>query len=164
MLLAGCHRHAPSLAALEQRKAEQAALANAQREQIAQIPPPEKSRFMQVHSVETWENPWITVQPGMLELHVTGADPEPGAFGTGGLLRPAKARQQSIAIGFDKLGEAMTAIPQTAWPYGRVIAIEEAHHTPKEDEHTVRRNMEQAIATLNDLGIEVYDLGTGTMR
>jgi len=64
----------------------------------------------------------------------------------------------------DKLGEAMTAIPQTSWPYGRVVAIEEAHNTPRSAEPAVRRNLEVAVRSLNDLGIEVYDLSEGSLR
>jgi hypothetical protein len=164
VLLAGCHRHAPSITQLEQKKAEQQALANAQRSQLEQIPPPSKNRYMSIRSFDEWQNPYITVQPGMLEIHILQADATPTAFGSGGMLRPAGARRQSVDIAFDKLGEAVSSIPQNAWPYGRVVAIEEAHHTPKEGEPLVRRNLEQAIATLNDLGIEVYDINEGNLR
>lgn len=164
LLLAGCHRHPPSLAAIEQQKAEQHALTEAQRLQMEQISPPAKSRYMSVRTFDEWQNPYITVQPGMLQVHITVADSAPGSFGTGGMLRPTGARRQEVDIAFDKLGEAMTSVPPNAWPYGRVVAIEEAHHTPKEAEPIVRRNMEQAIATLNDLGIEVYDINEGNLR
>ena len=58
----------------------------------------------------------------------------------------------------------MTAIPLTAWPYGRVVAVEEAHKTPASAEPAVRRTMESAVATLSDLGIVVYDLNEGNLR
>lgn len=164
LLVAGCRRHAPSLSEVAQKKAEQHALANAQRAQMEQIPPPSKNRYMMIRSFDEWQNPYITVQPGMLEIHIMVADATPTAFGSGGMLRPSSARRQSVDIAFDKLGEAMTSVPPGAWPYGRVVAIEEAHHTPKEVEPLVRRNLEQAIATLTDLGIEVYDINEGNLR
>jgi len=164
LLLAGCHSHPPSLSQLEQKKAEQQALANAQRSQLEQILPPSKNRYMSIHTFDEWQNPYITVQPGMLQIHIMQGDATPGAFGSGGMLRPAGARRQEVDIAFDKLGDAVTAIPQNAWPYGRVVAIEEANHTPKAAEPLVRKNMEQAIAILNDLGIEVYDIGSGNLR
>jgi hypothetical protein len=164
VLLAGCHRHPQSITQLEQKKAEQQALANAQRSQVEQIPPPSKNRYMNIHTFDEWQNPYITVQPGMLEIHILQADATPGVFGSGGMLRPAGARRQVVMIAFEKLGEAVSSIPQNAWPYGRVVAIEEAHHTPKTAEPLVRRNMEQAIATLNDLGIEVYDINEGRLQ
>ena len=80
------------------------------------------------------------------------------------MLRPIGARRQVLTVGMDKLSEAMTAIPPGSWPYGRVVAIEEAHNTPRSAEPAVRRNLEVAVRSLNDLGIEVYDLSEGSLR
>jgi hypothetical protein len=80
------------------------------------------------------------------------------------MLRPIGARRQVIDIGMDKLGEAISSIPQDAWPYGRVVAMEEAHKTPAAAEPAVRRNMEAAIAKLNDLGVIVYDPSDGKVQ
>lgn len=147
-----------------QAKARQVAEDNTERSQMELIPPPSKSRFMTVHSFESWENPYLTVQDNMIQLHITLADPVPGGYGSGGMLRPIAARQQVIAIAPDKLGEAMTSVPQSAWPYGRVVAIEEAHRVPKDAEPAVRRTMEGTINRLSDLGIVVYDPTDGSIR
>jgi hypothetical protein len=157
LIATGCH-HATDPGQLT---ADDRARMESQREQLDKIPPPTKSRYMAVHSFESWQNPYVTVNAGMLELHVTMADETPTAFGTGGLLRPVAARQQELNISMDALGDAMSAIPQTAWPYGRVVAIEEAHKTPTSAEPAVRRNMEVAINRLNMLGIVVYDISDG---
>ena len=164
--LGACHGK-PVANALEthaDQRAEIAAELESQREQLQQISLPTKSRYMAIHSFESWENPYITVQPGMLELHVTLADANPSTLGVGGMLRPIGARRQVIQIGLDKLGEAISSVPQDAWPYGRVVAIEEAHKTPPAAEPAVRRNMEAAIAKLNDLGVIVYDLSDGKVQ
>jgi hypothetical protein len=100
----------------------------------------------------------------MLTVHILLADANPSSYGSGGMLRPIGARRQEVNIGLSKLGEAMSAIPESAWPYGRVVAIEEAHHTPGKQEPTVRRNMEAAVGTLNDLGIVAYDISSGSLR
>jgi hypothetical protein len=42
--------------------------------------------------------------------------------------------------------------------------VEEAHGTPKSDEPSVRRNIENTVKTLNDLGVVVYDWTEGTPR
>jgi hypothetical protein len=162
--LSGCKSHPLPTVASPQAKANQIAEVNAQRLQIEQIPPPTKSRFMAVHSFESWENPYLTMQAGSMQLHVTVADANSTSYGVGGMLRPVGARRQVITIYPEKLGEAMTAIPQTAWPYGRVVAVEEAHKTPASAEPAVRRTMESAVATLSDLGIVVYDLNEGNIR
>jgi hypothetical protein len=128
------------------------------------IPPPAKSRYMAVRSIDRWENPSITVQAGMLQLRITMADPNPSPIGAGGMLRPVGARQQELNISLAKLGEAISSVPQSAWPYGRVIALEEAHKLPASVEPQVRRNMEATIGTLTDLGIVVYDPTEGAVR
>jgi hypothetical protein len=161
----GCHSNmgtaAPETAS---QRGEQAAEIESQREQLQQISLPTKSRYMAIHSFENWQNPYLTVQPGMLELHVTLADANTSSIGVGGMLRPIGARQQVLDIGLDKLGEAISSVPESSWPYGRVVAMEEAHKTPAAAEPAVRRNMEAVIAKLNDLGVVMYDLSDGKVQ
>jgi hypothetical protein len=158
----GCHSRTFSEDA-EQARAERRAQQNSARQQLDMIPPPSKSRFMAVHTADSWENPSITVQPGMLELRVLLADPNP-SLGSGGMLRPVAARQQELNISLDKMDEAVSAIPESAWPYGRVISVEEPTNTPAKAEPQVRRNLEVAVRELNDLGIVVYDVRDGIVR
>jgi hypothetical protein len=157
-LLAGCSRSA-SVADTGAHSAstQQHAQVEQIREQLDLIPPPSKNRYMAIHSLSSWENPYITVQGGMLTLHVTIADANPSNLGVGGILRPVAARRQDLNIRTSDLGRALNAVPQTAWPYGRVIAIEEAHDTPSSARPQMRRNMEVAMQSLNDLGIVVYE-------
>ena len=144
--------------------AEKRAVLLTEREQIEQIPPPSKSRYMAVHSYEGWQNPYLTVQAAMVTLHVLLADANSSPYGVGGMLRPIGARREEISVSPDKLAEAMSSIPSSAWPYGRVVAVEEAHKTPAKQEPVVRRNMEATVGTLNDLGIIAYDLAEGNLR
>ena len=167
LCLAGCHGRPLPTPATEQAKvqerAERNAVLNSERDQLSQIPPPAKSRFMSIHTLESWENPWITVQPDMVTLHVLLADPLPQA-GAGGMLRPLGARRQELNLALDKLSDAITAIPQSAWPYGRVVAVEEAHKIPAAGLPAVRRTLESAVGRLNDLGVVAYDLNEGSLR
>lgn len=163
-LLTGCHGHSLASPVGGQVLASRRAVLDTEREQLSMIPPPSKSRYMAVHSFESWENPYLTVQPEMVTLHVLMADANTSPLGVGGMFRPIGARRQEISISMDKLAEAMAAVPQGSWPYGRVVAIEEAHKTPPAVEPLVRRNMESTIATLSDLGVMVYDLNEGSLR
>jgi hypothetical protein len=149
---------------VEQAHAEQRAEESMDRQELDQIPPPSKGRFMAIHSVKSWENPAIVVQPGMLELHVTVGDANPSTFGAGGMLRPVGAREQELNISLDKLEEAISSVPASAWPYGRVVALDEPTRTPASAEPQVRRNMEVALRELNNLGIVAYDLRDGMVR
>ena len=121
------------------------------------IPPPSKTRYLSVHSLEAWENPYLTVQADMVTMHVMVADANPTTYGVGGLMRPTNARREDLNIAPEKLGEALRSIPHSAWPYGRVVAVEEAHKIPASGRPQVRRTMETTMKTLGELGIVVYE-------
>jgi hypothetical protein len=127
------------------------------RQQLELIPPPSKTRYMAVKSLSVWENPYLTVQGSMVTLHVLQADANPSPLGVGGILRPIGARRQDEPVRVNDLPTALNAIPQNYWPYGRVIAVEEAHGIPVSARPEVRRNVETVIKTLNDLGVVVYE-------
>ena len=93
----------------------------------------------------------------MVTLHVTVADANTSALGVGGILRPVGARRQDLNVRTSDLPAALNAIPENAWPYGRVVAVEEAHDAPASARPDLRRNMESAIKTLGDLGVVVYE-------
>ena len=145
LVLAGCNG-APSAPPLD-----------AIRQQLDQIPLPAKTRYLAVKSLTTWQNPYLTIQGGMVTLHVTVADANTSALGVGGILRPVGARRQDLNVRVSDLPAALEAIPQSAWPYGRVVAFEEAHDAPASARPDLRRNMEAAIKTVSDLGIVVYE-------
>ena len=166
LVFSGCHSQ-PSQVSAQQARAQlanQRAELETQREQLDQIPPPTKSTFMTVHTYDSWQNPVLTIQPGMLELHVLLADANTTPIGVGGMFRPVNARRQELNISIAALGDAISAIPHSSWPYGRVVAIEQANKTPASAEPAVRRNMETIISKLNDLGIVVYDLSSGKIQ
>lgn len=158
MALTGCSRSAaPSVAEAKAMAAEQRQEINLARQQMDLIPPPSKTRYMAVKSLSLWENPYLTVQGSMVTLHVVQADANTSALGVGGMLRPIGARRQDLNVRVSDLPTALNAVPQNFWPYGRVIAIEEAHEVPVSARPQVRRNMEAVIKTLNDLGVVVYE-------
>jgi hypothetical protein len=156
--IAGCTRTAaPSVAETKAMAAEERQEINLVRQQMDLIPPPSKTRYMAVKSLTLWENPYLTVQGEMVTLHVVQADANKSDLGLGGMLRPIGARRQDLNVRVSDLPTALNAIPQSAWPYGRVIAVEEAHEIPVSARPEVRRNVERVIKTLNDLGVVVYE-------
>jgi hypothetical protein len=158
VLLSGCHgAPAPPKPLDDGPVAQQPNPVDSARQELETIPPPSKTKYLSVHTLDAWENPSLTVQAGMVTLHVVLADGNTTNIGVGGLMRPLNARRQDMNISLDKLGEAMRAIPHSAWPYGRVVAIEEAHKIPAGSRPQVRRTTEAAIKTLSDLGIVVYE-------
>jgi hypothetical protein len=129
----------------------------AARAQLELIPPPSKSRYMAIQSLTSWENPFVTVQGSMVTLHVLMADGNTSQLGQGGLLRPVGARRRNLDVRISDLPAALNAIPESAWPYGRVVAVEEAHEIPQKARPQVRRNVETVLKTLGDLGVVTYE-------
>jgi hypothetical protein len=155
VLAGGCARTAsPSTASTQAAQQQEV---EAARQQLELIPPPSKTRYMAVKSLTTWENPYLTVQGGMVTLHVVTADANTTTLGQGTMLRPLGARRQDLNVRLSELTTALNAVPESSWPYGRVVAVEEAHEVPVSARPGVRRNMETVIKTLNDLGIVVYE-------
>ena len=158
----GCHGAAqPAPEAGRAIDAQQQQLNDEVRKELDLIPPPSKTRYMAVRSLTSWENPYITVQDGMVTLHVTVADANTSSLGQGGMLRPVGARRQELNIRVGEIPAALNAVPQSAWPYGRVVAIEEAHEAPASVRPQLRRNMENVVRTLSDLGVVVYEWSDG---
>lgn len=160
--LAGCSRATPAPSDdVRSVTASQQQITDGARQQMELIPPPSKTRYMAVKSLSSWENPYLTVQDNMLTLHVMLEDANTSALGQGGMLRPVGARRQDLTVRVGELAAALNAVPQSAWPYGRVVAIEEAHNIPARVRPEVRRNMEAVMKTLGDLGVVVYEWAEG---
>jgi len=88
------------------------------------------------------------------------SDANTSDVGKGTMLRPAAARRQEIEIRPKDLADAMAAVPQGAWQYGRVVAVAELPGAVAKDRPKIRRNVENAIQQLNDLGIVVQEWPT----
>jgi len=164
LAVAGCSKPATPVAdsavqAQQQVKAAQQATDKA-RQQIDQIPPPAKSRYLAVHTQESWANPFLIVGRDTVHLRIILPDANPSAYGIGTMLRPAEARKQELDVRLSDLPGALSAVPEGAWPYGRVVAVEETPVSAKADRPQVRRNVEATIQLLNDLGV-VVDEWTG---
>jgi hypothetical protein len=155
--LIGCSRPAFPMPGNAGSASERASELNEIRTEISQIPVPAKSRYLALKSLAAWENPYLTVQGKMVTLHVTVADANSSDLGVGGILRPVGARRQDLNVRTADLASAINAIPQSAWPYGRVVAVEEAHNIPTADRPVVRTNEEAAMKTLNDIGGVAYE-------
>jgi len=157
LVLTGCTRSSSQTVSTTTLAQQQRQALESARQQLEMIPPPSKTRYMAIRSLSSWENPYLTVQGDMVSLHVLLADGNTSDIGQGGLLRPVGARRRNLDIRLSDLPTALNAIPSSAWPYGRVIAVEEAHEVPPAARTQVRRNVESVYKTLGDLGIVVYE-------
>jgi hypothetical protein len=62
---------------------------------------------------------------------------------------------REVQIRVQDLADGLIALPENAWPYGRVVAVEESPLADKSQRPAVRRQVEAVIAQLNDLGVVV---------
>jgi hypothetical protein len=148
-------------AAAAEHKAQAAATElDRQRDQLARIPLPTKSLYINVHEPGEWVNPFVSVDATYLDLRVTMADANPSPIGQGSMLRPEAARRQELQIKPADLTEALIALPAGAWRYGRVVAVSESPLADRKKRPAIRRNVEAAIQKLNDLGVVVEEWPT----
>jgi hypothetical protein len=144
----------------EQKAQAASAQRDQQRAQLERIALPTKSRYVDVHEPGAWANPFLSFDAQWVNLRVTLADANTSSIGQGGLLRPAAARRRELQIRQQDLVEALIALPEGAWPYGRVVAIEESPLADKKMRPAIRRQIEAAIQQLNDLGVVVDEWPT----
>ena len=140
--------------------AEHKAQANAyeldkDRAALAHIPVPTKSLYVDVKEPGSWQNPFISVDKDYLTLRITHKDANASELGKGTLMRPETARRQEIQITQDKLADALIALPDDAWHYGRVVAVGESPIANPKDRPQIRRSIEATIKQLNDMGVVV---------
>ena len=168
LLLTACHKEeqavvgAAKKAVDAEHQAQAAAQAKAttrdeQRAALARISLPTKSLYINVHEPSAWANPFLSVGADTIDLRITLTDANPSEIGKGTMLRPEAARRQELQIRSSELAEAIVALPDAAWRYGRVIAIAEVPGANPKDRPKIRRNVETAIQQLNDLGIVVEE-------
>jgi len=136
-----------------------------ERQELDQIPPPAKNRYMTVHTRDSWENPFLIVGKKAVTLRVTYPQAPQSQIAPGGLMHPANARRRELVLRLSDLPEALAAVPEDSWPYGRVIAVEEGPTAARADRVQVRRNVETTMQVLNDLGVVAYEWpGAGALR
>lgn len=159
-LLAGCSHSASNAAAPapspQQVKAAQQEQAS-DRTLLDQIPPPAKSRYMAIRAQSSWENPFITISQKTVSLRIMYPPPPQSSALPGNMLQPANARKRVLELRLADLPEALASLPEDSWPYGRVVALQEDPNETNTNRIQVRRNVEAAIQTLNDLGVVVYE-------
>jgi len=147
-----------STAAIAEQRAQAASVEqDRERAQLARIAVPTKSRYVDIHEPGAWSNPFLSFDAQMINLRVTLADANPSSLGEGGMLRPSAARRRELQIRQKDLVDALIALPENAWPYGRVVAIEESPLADKKARPAIRRQIEAAIQQLNDLGVVVEE-------
>jgi hypothetical protein len=94
---------------------------------LQQIPPADPQKYAGMRDMKTWRNPYLVIR-------VDGV----------GLLDVSNNEQQIVDP--DKLSEALSKLPGSAWPYGRVVAIQEISAAGSEDDKAKLRKNRALVA------------------
>ena len=102
---------------------------------IQQIPTADPQRYAGMRDMKAWRNPYLIVR----------------ADGVG-LLEVSNNEQQIVDP--DKLSEALAKLPASAWPYGRVVAIQEIGAAGSdEDKAKLRKNRALVAGALESMQV-----------
>ncbi len=172
LVVSGCDRHAT------QAEKQQAAQAAAQKQQLAdeaaaakrgihaaeahldQLPPPYRTRYTQVRTMQNWANPFLLVGQKNITMrfvNLQGFANLPNRVLPNEPLRKAGPQKSEIALRLIDLPEALASLPEESWQYGRVVAVDEDPATLRRERPQMRRNVEAVMALLNDLDVVAYE-------
>ena len=102
---------------------------------LRQIPPADPQKYAGMRDMKAWRNPYLIVR-------VDGV-----------ALLDATNNEQQI-VNPDKLLDALAQLPASAWPYGRVVAIQEmAVASSEEDKSKLRKNRALAAGALESMQV-----------
>jgi hypothetical protein len=95
------------------------------------LPPADKQLYHDVRDEKDWRNPYIIIDN-------RGFDIVGGASGS-----------------VEHLATALAALPKSAWPYGKVVAVSTTALRSRNDDQLIQQNQTDALRILRDAGIEV---------
>ena len=123
------------------------------RQELEQIPPPSKNRYLSVRTKEAYGNPFLVVHPQTVTLTIIYRDQDPNGFNAGGLLRPAKARKQEVDVRICRFAPGTCRLFRpTSGPMAGWLRSRSHPPRPRTERVAIRRNVEATIQVLNDLG------------
>jgi hypothetical protein len=119
------------------RAPEEVASAATPEVRIQQIPPADPKKYQEVPGdYRNWRNPYLIVRKDGV-----------------GLLDVANDEQHLIKL--EDLTQALAQLPASAWPYGRVVAVQENGVRATGDDVLIRKNRGIVLGTLEGLHVLV---------
>ena len=101
------------------------------------IPPADRDKYRSVRDAKDWANPYLVVRADGVEL-ISRAVP------TGRKVVAAK-----------DLPKSLLDLPVSAWPYGRVAAVQEAGIRSGNDDERIKQNRAKTEQALKSLGVSM---------
>jgi hypothetical protein len=101
------------------------------------IPKADKKKYESIRDAKDWANPYLVVRAEGVEIVSKGI---------------AKGRK---TVATRELRKTLAALPVTAWPYGRVAAVQEISIGSGNDDALIKENKKSVQKILKDLGASV---------
>jgi hypothetical protein len=155
LAVSGC-RNQGNTFDMSRHAAQWAAAETAARQELAQVPPPLKSVYLNIDQEPQWQNPYLSIEQNMIQLRIYLPDENASPVDRGGLTRMRSARKQVVNIRLAELPQALSSLPDGAWPYGRVVAIGREKETPQ-NRAWFPNHLEITVRALEDMGVVVDD-------
>lgn len=151
LAVGGC-RNSGNAFDMSHRAAKWAAAKTSARQDLAQIPLPLKSVYLPIHQEAQWQNPYLSIGQSMIQLRIYLPDENASPIDRGGLTRLRSARKQVVNVRLAELPQALSSLPDGAWPYGRVVAIGREKETPQ-NRVWFPSHLEITVRALEDMGV-----------
>jgi hypothetical protein len=101
------------------------------------IPPPDPGRYKYNIAGKDWPNPSLLIRRDSIQLTVKAASIE------------------NKIVSLDELASVLTALPPSAWPYGKVVAVGEPGLRGQDDDRFIEENRAKTESILNSLGVTI---------
>jgi hypothetical protein len=155
LAISGC-RNSGNNFDMSRHAAQWAAAKTSARQELTQIPPPLKSVYLNINQEPQWQNPFLSVEQNMIQLRIYLPDENASPIDRGGITRLSSARKQVVNVRLAELPRALSALPDGAWPYGRVVAIGREKETPQ-NRAWFPDHLAITVRALQDMGVVVDD-------
>ena len=134
-LLVLCAAATISLAACSRSQQASASSESAAMSQIQAIPPADQAKYGDARKIKNWQNPYLVVRTDSI-----------------GLMDLANNEEHHIKPA--EIAQALAKLPSSAWPYGRVVAVEEPKIPAAEnDAAALRKNRAILAGTLESMHV-----------
>jgi len=101
------------------------------------IGPADPEKYKDIRDAKDWQNPYICVRTHDIQLRSKGMSSAPQTMPT------------------TRLRESLLKLPIEAWPYGRVIAVQEVSIRSPGDDTLIANNKAKVDEVLKDLKVKI---------
>jgi hypothetical protein len=97
------------------------------------IPSPERRLYRHVQDAQDWRNPYLVVCVDGIQV---------------------KSKGIARSVSLEELASTLAHLPKNAWPYGRIVAVQENSIGSSEHFKLIQENLDKVLKILTEIGVE----------